>query len=48
MKYMYYISVVIPVPNAQWIKLNHREVGYYRVNYTADMWELLSQNIQVT
>ncbi|GLV31099.1 uncharacterized protein CBL_12173 [Carabus blaptoides fortunei] len=37
----------ISVPGAKWIKLNHREVGYYRVNYTADMWALLAQNIQV-
>ncbi|KAM3964208.1 glutamyl aminopeptidase [Aphomia sociella] len=29
-----------------WLKINNNQVGYYRVNYTAEMWEKLVQLLQ--
>ncbi|XP_049276571.1 glutamyl aminopeptidase isoform X1 [Anopheles funestus] len=33
-------EVVIEMPEGStWIKLNYRQIGYYRVNYPVEMWE---------
>ncbi|XP_031335300.1 glutamyl aminopeptidase-like isoform X2 [Photinus pyralis] len=32
-------------PGIKWIKFNHDQVGYYRVNYTPDHWKLLAANM---
>lgn len=31
--------------NSKWIKFNHNQVGYYRVNYELDHWTTLATNI---
>ncbi|KAF5277379.1 hypothetical protein FQA39_LY06192 [Lamprigera yunnana] len=31
--------------NITWIKFNHNQVGYYRVNYKTDHWKLLAKHI---
>lgn len=30
-------------PDNTWIKANHKQFGYYRVNYERDNWERLSE-----
>ncbi|NP_001192196.1 glutamyl aminopeptidase [Acyrthosiphon pisum] len=43
------VSMTIDIPDAEWIKLNHRQVGYYIINYTESEWglfnNLLKQNV---
>lgn len=37
--------MTIPKPsNAKWVKFNYKQVGYYRVNYEASLWERLVEN----
>ncbi|KAI4459362.1 protease m1 zinc metalloprotease [Holotrichia oblita] len=38
-------QVTIPKPDADWIKFNYNQVGYYRVNYETNDWERLTQHI---
>lgn len=33
------------LPNDTWIIANVRQVGYYRVNYDSDNWELLLEQL---
>ncbi|XP_050428008.1 glutamyl aminopeptidase-like isoform X3 [Adelges cooleyi] len=35
-------TINIDISNAEWIKFNHRQVGYYMVNYSENDWALLS------
>lgn len=35
-------KLTISVPNAEWIKFNHQQVGYYRVNYSEKEWQNFS------
>lgn len=30
----------------KWIKLNHRQIGYYMVNYSENDWSLLSNLLE--
>lgn len=43
------ISIDVPSGSGSWIKFNHNQVGYYRVNYPDDVWkqfgDLLSADI---
>ncbi|XP_021693431.1 glutamyl aminopeptidase isoform X3 [Aedes aegypti] len=43
------VSIDAPSGSDSWIKLNHNQVGYYRVNYPENVWqqfsELLSKDI---
>lgn len=41
-----YLKVIIDIPNAEWIKLNYRQVGYYMVNYSENDWSLLSNLLE--
>ncbi|CAI6368801.1 unnamed protein product [Macrosiphum euphorbiae] len=36
------VSFTIDIPDAEWIKLNHRQVGYYIINYSESDWCLLN------
>ncbi|CAI6369413.1 unnamed protein product [Macrosiphum euphorbiae] len=36
------VSITIDIPDAEWIKLNHRQVGYYIINYSESDWGLLN------
>lgn len=37
--------VKIPKPTgAKWVKFNYKQVGYYRVNYAASVWDTLIEN----
>ena len=42
------VSAVISLggTNVKWIKVNVNQTGYYRVNYTMDMWRSLSHQLQ--
>ncbi|XP_025417554.1 glutamyl aminopeptidase-like isoform X2 [Sipha flava] len=35
-------KITVDIPNAEWIKLNYRQTGYYIVNYSESDWSLLS------
>ncbi|XP_034826979.1 glutamyl aminopeptidase isoform X1 [Maniola hyperantus] len=40
-------SVTITLGEGEkWLKINNNQVGYYRVDYTADMWENLIQELK--
>lgn len=32
--------------NAEWIKLNYRQIGYYVVNYSKNDWSLLGSLLE--
>ncbi|XP_060840148.1 glutamyl aminopeptidase-like [Rhopalosiphum padi] len=36
-------SITIDIPDAEWIKLNHRQVGYYIINYSENDWYLFNK-----
>ncbi|KAH8399407.1 hypothetical protein KR215_009733 [Drosophila sulfurigaster] len=39
-------EITITVPSAvEWIKFNHDQVGYYRVNYPNTLWEVLANQL---
>uniref|UniRef100_A0A1A9WMJ2 ERAP1-like C-terminal domain-containing protein n=1 Tax=Glossina brevipalpis TaxID=37001 RepID=A0A1A9WMJ2_9MUSC len=39
-------EVIIDLPNeVEWIKFNYDQVGYYRVNYPAEMWRNLASKL---
>ncbi|XP_030370374.1 uncharacterized protein LOC115620994 [Scaptodrosophila lebanonensis] len=40
-------EIIISVPQeVQWIKFNHDQVGYYRVNYQETLWESLAERLE--
>ncbi|CAI6368332.1 unnamed protein product [Macrosiphum euphorbiae] len=39
-------SITIDIPDADWIKLNHRQVGYYIINYSERDWCLLNNLLE--
>ncbi|KAL4150039.1 hypothetical protein QTP88_003885 [Uroleucon formosanum] len=39
-------SITIDIPDAEWIKLNHRQVGYYIINYSESDWCLLNNLLE--
>ncbi|XP_026815475.1 glutamyl aminopeptidase-like [Rhopalosiphum maidis] len=39
-------SITIDIPDAEWIKLNHRQVGYYIINYSENDWYLLNKLLE--
>jgi len=41
-----YLKVTIDIPDAEWIKLNHRQVGYYIINYSESDWGLLNNLLE--
>lgn len=44
-------KVPIDVGTHKWLKLNYDQVGYYRINYSPEMWlaltEALTANVSV-
>lgn len=42
----FFFKVTIDIPNVEWIKINHRQVGYYIVNYSENDWSLLSELLE--
>ncbi|XP_022167987.1 glutamyl aminopeptidase-like isoform X2 [Myzus persicae] len=39
-------SITIDIPDAEWIKLNHRQIGYYIINYSESDWGLLGNLLE--
>ncbi|XP_060840151.1 glutamyl aminopeptidase-like isoform X1 [Rhopalosiphum padi] len=39
-------SITIDIPDAEWIKLNYRQVGYYVINYSENDWNLLNKLLE--
>ncbi|CAI6368671.1 unnamed protein product [Macrosiphum euphorbiae] len=39
-------SFIIDIPDSEWIKLNHRQVGYYTINYSERDWCLLNNLLE--
>ncbi|XP_029345406.1 glutamyl aminopeptidase-like isoform X1 [Acyrthosiphon pisum] len=39
-------SFTIDIPDSEWIKLNHRQVGYYIINYSERDWCLLNNLLE--
>lgn len=41
-------QVILSVPvNTKWIKVNYKQVGYYRVNYEENIWEAISADLAI-
>lgn len=43
-----YSAAKFTVPeNTKWVKINYKQAGYYRVNYTGELWEKLTEHYYV-
>ncbi|KAG5671182.1 hypothetical protein PVAND_001393 [Polypedilum vanderplanki] len=39
-------KLIIPIDDADWVKVNKDQIGYYRVNYDKSMWESLNEALK--
>jgi glutamyl aminopeptidase len=39
-------KLVLPIGNADWVKVNKNQNGYYRVNYDKSMWESMNEELK--